>query len=452
MPPSLRAASLNDWIARWRPILPLFLAEFVVWLGFGAFLPVLPLYLTAQGIDLGTLGLIVAAWPAARLIAEPVFGWIADRTARKPIMVGALLVNAVVIPLPLVVQGAVAFVAIRAMAGLATAAYDPAARGFLVDSTPADRQGEAFGLYGAAQMAGLLVGPAIGGFGASVVGNVSFVFWFSAISSIASALVIVVAVREGRRSRVGTGIPAEGVTELPGSAGGGMPSGRRPESFSTDGQLEALGDAGMGSVDRAKPRTLLNRLLLAAIVINAGGAFAQGTYEVIWSLFLTSLGAGLDLIGATFATFAIPILLFSPLAGRIVDRRGGLPFIVVGTLMTMFSGVAYTLIQNPLLAFPLILIESTGFAVLFPALFAVVAAGSPVGRSSTAQGLFGSAGTVGFIVSALVAGQLAEVGIRIPFVMFVLTSGACLAIGLAIGARSIEALSPARGATGERLV
>ncbi len=432
MPSSALSARPAIWIDRWRPILPLFLAEFVVWLGFGAFLPVLPLYLSAQGIDFGTLGLIVAAWPAARLVAEPIFGWIADRTARKPLMVGALIVNAIVIPLPLVLTGAVAFIVLRALAGLATAAYDPAARGFLVDSTPDDRQGEAFGLYGAAQMAGLLFGPAIGGFGASVVGNELFVFWLSAVSSVASALVIALFVREGRRTRVGTGIPAEGVTELPGSAGGGRPARALPDADDDD--------TGHG---RPKPRSLLNRLLLAAIVINAGGAFAQGTYEVIWSLFLTSLGAGLDLIGATFATFAVPILLFSPWAGRVVDRRGGLPFIVVGTLMTMFSGIAYTQIQTPLFAFPLILIESTGFAILFPALFAVVAAGSPVGRSSTAQGLFGSAGTVGFIVSALIAGQLAVVNIRLPFAMFVLTSGICLGLGLLIGARSIMALRPA---------
>jgi MFS family permease len=438
MSPSALTARLAAWIERWRPVLPLFVAEFVVWLGFGAFLPILPLYLSAQGIDLATLGLIVAAWPAARLVAEPIFGWIADRTARKPLMVAALLVNAIVIPLPLVVSGAVAFVVIRALAGLATAAYDPAARGFLVDSTPADRQGEAFGLYGAAQMGGLLFGPAIGGLGASLVGNQAFVFWLAAISSAAASLIVALAVREGRRSRVGGGIPAEGVTELPGSAGGGMPSDRRPAPSQIDGGGLADDEAD----GPRKPRTLVNRLLLAAIVINAGGAFAQGTYEVIWSLFLTSLGAGLDLIGGTFTTFAIPILLFSPIAGRIVDRRGGLAFIVIGTLSTMFAGVAYTLIQNPLLAFPLILIESTGFAILFPALFAVVAAGSPVGRSSTAQGVFGAAGTVGFIVSALIAGQLAQINIRLPFLMFVSTSGLCLVIGLAIGARSIQALRP----------
>lgn len=425
VPASSRAAA---WIARWRPILPLFLAEFVVWLGFGAFLPILPLYLKAQGIDFATLGLIVAAWPAARLVAEPIFGWIADRTARKPLMVAALVANAIVIPLPLFVSGAVAFVFIRALAGLATAAYDPAARGFLVDETPADRQGEAFGLYGAAQMGGLLFGPAIGGLGASLIGAQSIVFWLAAVSSAASAVVILVAVREGTRTRLGAWIPAEGVTELPGSSG------------------QAPGEPQPSAAESARPRqrSIVNRLLIAAIVINAGGAFAQGTYEVIWSLFLTSLGAGLDLIGATFATFAIPILIFSPIAGRYVDRRGGLPFIVVGTFMTMFSGVAYTLIRDPVLAIPLILVESTGFAILFPALYAVVAAGSPLGRSSTAQGVFGAAGTVGFIVSSLIAGQLAEIDIRLPFGMFVVTTLICLALGLAIGAGPIRALRPVR--------
>ncbi len=321
------ASRASAWLVRWRPILPLLLAEFVVWLGFGAFLPILPLYLSSRGIDFATLGLIVAAWPAARLIAEPIFGWIADRTARKPLMVAALLANAALLPLPLFVSGAVAFVVLRALAGLATAAYDPAARGFLVDATPSDRQGEAFGLYGAAQMAGLLFGPAIGGFGASIVGDEAFVFWLAAVASVAASLVIAVAVREGRRTHVAGGIPAEGVAELPGSP------------LAVPGEPRtALGPADRPA--RRVSRSLANRLLVAAIVINAGGAFAQGTYEVIWSLFLTSLGAGLDLVGGTFATFAIPILLFSPVAGRYVDRRGGLAFIVAGTLMTVFSGVA----------------------------------------------------------------------------------------------------------------
>jgi MFS family permease len=424
------------WLDRWRPILPLFLAEFVVWLGFGAFLPVLPLYLTSRGIDVATLGLIVAAWPAARLIAEPVFGWVADRTARKPLMVAALIANAAILPLPLFVSGASAFVVLRAIEGVATAAYDPAARGFLVDSTPADRQGEAFGLYGAAQMAGLLFGPAIGGLGASATGNAAFAFWLAALASLLSSIVVFLAVREGPRTRVASGIPVGGVTEVP-SSSAGRPIERREPTGS--------GEPG-GLVGHVLPRSLVNRLLIAAIVINVGSAFAQGTYEVIWSLFLTSLGASLDVVGATFATFAVPILLFSPIAGRYVDRRGGIRFIVAGSLMAVFSGVCYTLIRDPVLAFPLILVESTGFAILFPALYAVVVAGSPAGRSSTAQGVFGAAGTVGFIVASLVAGRLAAIDLRLPFWMFVATSLIALAVGLAIGLRPIRAIRPAGAA------
>ena len=70
----------------------------------------------------------------------------------------------------------------------------------------------------------------------------------------------------------------------------------------------------------------------------------------------------------------------------------------------------------------------------------MVAGGSPTGRSSTAQGLFGAAGTVGFIVSSLVAGRLAAIDIRLPFWFFVVTMLTSLAIGLAIGGRRIVAI------------
>ena len=59
-----------------------------------------------------------------------------------------------------------------------------------------------------------------------------------------------------------------------------------------------------------------------AILINIGANFAAGTYDVVWSLFLEGLGAGLELIGFTFAMFGLPILLLSPYFGRRVDRGG----------------------------------------------------------------------------------------------------------------------------------
>jgi MFS family permease len=424
-----RVGRVAAWTDRWGDVVPLLLAEFIVWLGFGALLPVLPLYFTQQGVDLALLGVVIAAWPAARLVGEPVFGWLADRTARVPLMVGGLLATGVFSILPLVFTGPLAFIILRAGSGLATAAYDPAARGYLTDATPPARRGEAFGLYGAFQMGGLLLGPAIGALGATWFGGISFVFVFGGVAAWLAAIPIGLRGREtGQRTHPA---PSPDATEFP------------PEAPSTTRRAAADFDADRGPIDGDSsrlhaPTRLWNRGLIAVLVINAGGYFAGGTYEVIWSLFLQHLGAGLDLIGLTFAMFGLPVLLLSPFAGRLVDRRGALAFIVIGSILPAITGIAYTRIGDPLLAIPLILVEATGFAMLNPALYAVVAANSPVGRSSTAQGIFGAAGTVGFIVASLIAGVLAQTNIVYPMYVFSAVLLTSLGIGLLIGGRRLS--------------
>ena len=408
------------WLERWGAIVPLLLGEFIVWLGFGALLPILPIYFTSQGVDLAFLGVVIAAWPVARLVGEPIFGWLADHTSRVPLMVIGLLATGVFCVLPLVFVGPLAFVLLRAGAGLATAVYDPAARGFITDATPSERRGEAFGLYGAAQMGGLLIGPAIGAIGAERFGGVAFVFLFSGVAAVLAAIPIGLRAREGAVRTHPS--PARDAVEFP------------SDSPATSGRAAAAIESERdGRADCGAPVRLWNRGLVAALVINAGGYFAGGTYEVIWSLFLTRLGASLDLVGLTFAMFGLPVLLLSPYAGRIVDRRGAQAFIVIGSILPAIVGLSYTRIDNPVLAVPLILIEATGFAMLNPALYAVVAANSPPGRSSTAQGLFGAAGTVGFIVASLIAGVLAEASIVYPMYVFSAVLTVTLVVGLVIG-------------------
>lgn len=433
-PPSRHPGRVSSWLERWGGILPLLLAEFVVWLGFGGLLPILPLYFTEQGIDLATLGLVIAAWPAARLVSEPIFGWIADRTARVPLMVVGLVATGVFGALPLVLTGPVAFIALRAGAGFGAAIYDPAARGFLTDATPPERRGEAFGLYGAAQMGGLLLGPTIGAFGAGVFGGIGFVFIFSAITAVIAAFGIALRVREAGIQRHPHATPSPDLTEFPPDAP--FLEQRRARDLAAEDALSArvaMGGAGPAGPGPGAPLRLLNRGLVAAIVINAGGYFGAGTYEVIWSLFLQRLGADLALIGLTFAMFGLPVLVLSPFAGRIVDRRGPWAFIVLGTVLPAISGIAYTQLVDPVLAVPLILVEATGFALLNPALYAVVAASSPAGRSSTTQGIYGAAGTLGFIVASLVTGALARVDIVYPFYLFSAVIVASLIVGTLIG-------------------
>ena len=424
-----RSGRLPAWLDRWGGILPLLLAEFIVWLGFGALLPVLPIYFTEQGVDLALLGLVIAAWPIARLVGEPAFGWLADRTARVPLMVIGLLATGLFSILPLAFTGPLAFVILRAGAGLSTALYDPAARGYLTDATPPERRGEAFGLYGAVQMGGLLFGPAIGAFGAQRFGGIAFVFVFCGVAAWLAAIPIALRAREtGVRTHPA---PSPDATEFP------------PEAPSTTGRAAAdvAADTDADRVSRTDPPAptrLWNRGLVAALVINIGGYFAGGTYEVIWSLFLTGLGASIELVGLTFAMFGLPVLLLSPFAGRFVDRRGALAFIVIGSILPAVIGIAYTRMTDPTLAVPLIMVEATGFALLNPALYAVVAANSPRGRSSTAQGLFGAAGTLGFIVASLLAGVLAETDIVYPMYVFSAVLTITLVLGLLIGGRRLD--------------
>lgn len=420
------AASIRTWRSRWGGIAPLLVAEFIVWLGFGALLPVITLYFVDHGVDLATLGLVIAAWPAARLVGEPIFGWLADRTARIPLMVAGLVLAGIFTVLPLVITGPVAFIVLRAAVGLATAIYDPAARGYVTDATPSDRRGEAFGLYGAAQMGGLLVGPAIGAIGADRFGGIAFVFVFAGVAALLAAIPIArLAPEAGPRTRPA---PTLDPTEFP------------PDSPSISRRAATAVDADrVVRVDADAPMRLLNRGLLAALVINAGGNFAAGTYDVIWSLFLQGLGAGVGFIGLTFAMFGVPILLLSPAAGRFVDRNGSFAFIVLGSVLPAIVGFLYTRLVDPTFAIPLILIESTGFALLNPALYAIVAANSPPGRSSTAQGIFGAAGTVGFIVASLVAGVLAAQDILYPLYVFSGVLTGTLIIGLLIGGRRLRA-------------
>ena len=403
------------WLDRWGPILPLLLAEGTVWLGFGALLPILPIYFVEHGVDLPTLGIVVAAWPAARLVGEPVFGWVADRSSRKQMMVTGLVLAAGVAVLPLFIVGPVAFVALRALAGLCASIYDPAARGYLVDANPPERQGETFGYYGAAQMGGFMIGPAVGGVAAAVSGEPTVVFWVAGIALLVSAVLVVVRVRDIAH-----------VSPVLASSAAPSATATRSEAVPTPSVSRGTG--------------LMSTLLIAAVVFNVGSFFAGGSYEVVWSLYLTSLGAGLDVIGLSFATFSLPVVLLSPFTGRLIDREGGFIALVVGMGGIAVCGVLYPLIPEVWFVVVLGLVEGTAFAFASPALYLLVARSSPPGRTSTAQGMFGAAGTVGTIVASLLAGTLAAQDMRFPFYAAGIVTGAALLLGLAIGRRRLWAV------------
>ncbi len=402
------------WNDRWRPIVPIFVAEFVAVVGFGALLPVLPLYVVEQGVDTTTLGVILAAWPAARLIFEPIFGWLADRTSRRALMLGGLVVLTFSTLLPLAFHAPLELFILRFISGLAVSMYDPAARGTIVDETEDDERGEAFGLYSAAQMGGFIFGPVIGAVGAAAVGSFAFAFVAAGVSCMVAVVYLFVAFHP----RVQAAHPTAGP----------RPTSRRAPL--TEGSYAQLGPdspevaqrvieaSRLEPPTRAPLRELWNRPFVAALIMNFGIYFAIGVYEVVWALYLQDLGGSVEWIGLTYVLFALPVVLLAPLGGRLVDRHGATPYVVVGGLAVATCGFLYALAWEPFLPGGVIVIEGAAEAFLGPALYAVVAIGTPIGLASTAQGIYGSAGTVAFIASSLAAGWLFSIDERYPFVFF----------------------------------
>jgi DHA1 family multidrug resistance protein-like MFS transporter len=430
-------APISAWVRRWRPLLPLFSVQMIVTIGFGALLPVLPLYVEEHGIDASGLGVIVAAWAIAKLIFEPIFGWLADRHSRKPQMVAGLATLALFSVLPLFFTTFAAFVALRFLAGVSTAAYDPAARGMVVDATDEDERGEAFGFYGAFQIAGFVIGPAIGGIGSVIMGGYTFPFIFTGVLSLVG-MVVLIRYLDPEPHAVESPEFQHDPEAKP------IPAG---DPYSASQTLAVPTDTP-ASEDQAPLRAVFNKTVIAAMVLAFGLYLTFGTYEVVWSIYLIALGASVAWVSLTFVLFGIPEMILGPLAGRLVDRRGPVGIIIGSSVVIMISGAIYAMATHYYVPSMVVPFEAAATAAMAPALYSMLARGTPKGRSSTAQGLFGATTTLALVVASLVAGNLFEVGIGLPFWFFVAGLAVCLVVGLLIyrSALSDKAASTASAA------
>lgn len=423
--PDIRAigrARISAWLRHWGPLLPLLGATLIVMLGFGAVIPVLPLFVQSQGIDATTLGVIVAGWAIGRLISEPFFGWWADSHSRKPQMTASLLLVGITALLMLVFTSAVALFTLRFVAGVASGMFGPAARGALVDATDPGSRGQAFGYFSAFQMGGFVLGPAIGAFGSSMMGGYAFPFLLMGVLGFVSAGFLWRYLRVEPRvvDLLHRDTPIESALVKTGVHA----------SVAADPRFVAGPQAPVRQ--QAPISALLNRTLIAAVIVGFGLQLTFGIYDVVWPLYLIDLGASVEWVGVTFMLIGIPSMLLAPLMGRWVDRWGSLAFVIAGCLVMIGAGITFASAWEPLLPSVVVTLEAGFSGLLGTALFAMVASGSPHGRTSLAQGIYGSVGTMAIIVSAMASGALWEVGTSLPFWFFSAGVGVTFLLGMLV--------------------
>jgi DHA1 family tetracycline resistance protein-like MFS transporter len=359
-----------------RTLWALYAGNLLTAIGLWFFLPLLPIFISRRGGSSALVGAVFAAGLLANAAIRYPAGWAADRWGTRPVILAAMgsyavLFLAYLLPLPLP-----AFVAVRFLHGAASGAYWPAANGLIAQVTAPNQRGRAFGYMQSTMMAGMLVGPAIGGLIALF--NLSAVFVVSA-----------------------------GVCGLAALALAFLPNVR----------AQTILEAPLGAL-------LIVRKLVPLILLGAGTSYMIGSFDTIWPLYLTSRGASTLAVGLSFVAFAVPATLLSGYAGALGDRFGPRRLVVSALLGTAFFASLYPFIASVPWLIGLGLIEGALTISGGPSLNAEVSRIAGPGQQARAQGVFQTVQVLIQGVGAVAGGALFALN---PTSAFLAIAAVCLA-------------------------
>ncbi|WP_020189582.1 MFS transporter, partial [Kurthia sp. Dielmo] len=158
----------------------------------------------------------------------------------------------------------------------------------------------------------------------------------------------------------------------------------------------------------------------------------RGFNPLIWlvlsNLLIVFLGIGLivpvmptlmnemGLSGATMgylmSAFSITQLIFSPLAGRWIDRYGRKKLIVIGMIIFGFSELLFAVGTHVGVLYAARFIGGISAAFIMPAVTAYVADITTIEQRSKAMGLVSAVINTGFILGPGIGGFLAQIDTR----------------------------------------
>jgi len=251
-----------------------------------------------------------------------------------------------------------AYMLARVLLGVGVGTVLPAVRRLVIVADP-QRVGKNMGILGAFDIGGFLVGPLISGLSAEFWGFRS-AFWVLIGLLVASSPVLAALPR----------------------------------------------DPGGGSTERHVVRVLLKNRAVVAILVSSVGWYAMlGSFEAIWALVLTDLGASPSTIGFTLSLVVLPMLLLAPFAGPMVQSFGPLRAILIGVVLIIPMVVAYGYVNSIALFIGIAALQGLADSFIFPGGSVGVALAVDDDVAAAAQGLQGgalalTAGTVSLFAGA----------------------------------------------------
>ena len=147
---------------------------FLVFLGAGLVIPVLPTLKEQMHFSGTTMGMMISIFAIAQLVASPIAGALSDKIGRKKLIALGMIVFSFSELLFGLAQVKTEFYISRALGGVAAAMIMPSVTAYVADLTTIAERPKAMGLVSAAISGGFIIGPGIGGFLAALGIRVPF--------------------------------------------------------------------------------------------------------------------------------------------------------------------------------------------------------------------------------------------------------------------------------------
>jgi DHA1 family multidrug resistance protein-like MFS transporter len=390
LPVSGRPAQTVTYSARnaqyWRRnLIVCVFGSFTTLVSLSMLLPFLPLYVQQLGVT-STAGVVQWSGVAygvtflGTAVTAPIWGQLADRYGRKPMLIRAAIGMAVVMSTIGLAHNVYELVALRFAAGL-IGGYASASIVMIGTQAPPERAGWALGILSTGVLAGNLIGPLIGGLLPNLIGIRGAFFAGGAMIAVAAVLTIVLVKEDFTR-----------------------PVGHKASTVQTD------------DIKRATNYTAIGALLVTAMMV----LLSNMSIEPIITVYIAQLGVPHERLatvaGIVMACSAFGSMLTAARLGALADRIGGWNVIIGCLIATSLVMIPQAFVTNWWALAVLRGLMGMTLAGLLPSITKLVRHAVDERQSGKTLGYLQSSQYAGQVIGPLLGGVIGvHVGMRSVF-------------------------------------
>lgn len=354
----------------------LFAVMFLVMVGFGIIIPVLPFYAEDIGANPTQLGFLMGVYSLMQLLFAPMWGRISDRVGRKPvIMIGILGLSLSFFLMGVSSSLWMLFVA-RIIGGILSSANMPTVMAYVADITSPEDRGKGMGVVGAATGLGFVFGPAIGGVFSKI--NLTMPFYIAGVTSLITFFLVWFLLKESLAKE-------------------------------TRGQTNKKKTSLLGELKGSQSILFYLQLFISLSLSGLEATFAYFAAE--------KAGIGTVGLGYIFMIMGLAsAIVQGGLVGRMTKKFGEGSVIQIGIIISALGFGLILLVSNFTTAAIYLTIFGIGNGVIRPSISALLTKSSNAGHGST-TGLLSSFDSLGRIIGPPLGGWLFSITLNLPYIL-----------------------------------